>query len=208
MNQMKNTYHHGDLRSSLLETALEMIRESGVEELSMRKLADRVGVSRTAPYHHFADKHELLSAIAEVGFADYEAGLEAALRGVEDPAQALRVFLGYYVGFALEHSQAYNLMFGQGVWKSGHPTEALKGEAHRVFKSYVTRVEAWQKAGVLPAGADALRLAQISWSTLHGLCRLFLDGIYVDRSNVEELLGLAEQMFRQSLQAGGAGASY
>lgn len=204
MNQTKNTYHHGDLRSSLLDAALEMIRESGVEELSMRKLADRVGVSRTAPYHHFADKHELLSAIAEVGFAHYAADLEVALQGVEDPGESLRVFLHHYIGFALEHSQAYNLMFGQGVWKSGHPTEALKGEAYRVFKAFVTRVEGWQRVGVLPEGADSLRLAQISWSTLHGLCRLFLDGIYVDKSNVEELLGLAERMFRQSLPVGEA----
>ncbi|MNZ95939.1 Tetracycline repressor protein class A from transposon [compost metagenome] len=204
MNQIKSSYHHGDLRSSLLEAAIDLIRESGVEELSMRKLADRVGVSRTAPYHHFVDKHELLSVIAEVGFAQYEAGLNAALQSIEDPGQSLHLFLRYYLNFALEHPQAYNLMFGQGVWKSGQSTQALKTEAYRVFKSYVGRVEAWQKAGILPDCVDALRLAQISWSTLHGLCRLLLDGIYVDPHNLEDLLGLAENMFRQRLCVDGA----
>jgi len=62
---MKNTpektkYHHGDLRTTLLEVAGEMLKESGIEEVSLRKLAARVGVSRTAPYHHFKDKNALL----------------------------------------------------------------------------------------------------------------------------------------------------
>jgi hypothetical protein len=52
----KASYHHGDLRSSLLDAANAMLKEHGIEGLSLRKLADRVGVSRTAPYHHFKDK--------------------------------------------------------------------------------------------------------------------------------------------------------
>ncbi|HCM48393.1 MAG TPA: TetR family transcriptional regulator, partial [Colwellia sp.] len=61
---MKNTeekskYHHGDLRETLLLVATEMLQESGIKEVSLRKLASRVGVSRTAPYHHFKDKNAL-----------------------------------------------------------------------------------------------------------------------------------------------------
>ena len=50
------TYHHGDLREALLQAAKALIAEAGIENLSLRKLAERAGVSRTAPYHHFSDK--------------------------------------------------------------------------------------------------------------------------------------------------------
>jgi AcrR family transcriptional regulator len=50
------SYHHGNLRAELLATAIEQLRDSGVEDLSLRALARAVGVSQTAPYRHFADK--------------------------------------------------------------------------------------------------------------------------------------------------------
>ncbi|GGO78902.1 TetR family transcriptional regulator [Marinobacterium nitratireducens] len=203
MNQSKSSYHHGDLRSSLLAAATAMITEGGIEALSMRKLADRVGVSRTAPYHHFADKQELLSAIAETGFHHYEAGVNRLLAEQSDPGRQVSGFIEHYVNFALEQPQAYNLMFGQSVWKSGEPSESLKTEAYRVFRQHVRTVESWQAADVMPSNVDTLRLAQISWATLHGLSRLILDGIYVDRRNLGPLLRLAESMFRQSIEAAG-----
>src|SRR5690554_7850941 len=65
-------YHHGDLRSALLQEADVMLKENGIEGLSLRQLAERVGVSRTAPYHHFRDKHELLCALATEGFRELD----------------------------------------------------------------------------------------------------------------------------------------
>ena len=55
----QKSYHHGNLRAELLDTAVEQLREVGTEELSLRALARAIGVSQTAPYRHFADKGEL-----------------------------------------------------------------------------------------------------------------------------------------------------
>ena len=71
-NKHKESYHHGDLRTTLLATAASMISEAGIEGLSLRKLAERIGVSRTAAYHHFKDKNDLLSAIARQGFIAWQ----------------------------------------------------------------------------------------------------------------------------------------
>jgi AcrR family transcriptional regulator len=56
-------YHHGDLRRAIVESALELLRETGSLEFSLRELARRAGVSHNAPYKHFADKRELLAAV-------------------------------------------------------------------------------------------------------------------------------------------------
>jgi len=199
MNPTKPTYHHGDLRGALLDAATALIREAGVDGLSMRKLADRVGVSRTAPYHHFVDKQALLSALAEAGFRRYEAALQQALASAPTADAQLRAFIRCYLTFALAHPESYDLMFGHSVWKAGVPSESLRGEAHRVFKRYVERVRLWQQQQLLPAGVETLRLAQVTWSTLHGLARLSIDGIYLQPNHLDELLDVAERLFRQAL---------
>lgn len=196
MNQIKTSYHHGDLRSSLLDVATQLIAEGGVDALSMRKLADRVGVSRTAPYHHFKDKHALLSALAEEGFKSYERTLRAALAEVNEPDDRLGCFVRQYLDFAQSNPETYNLMFGHSVWKAGLPTDELKHQAHGCFRHQVERVTEWQKQGLIGEDIDPLRFAQVTWSTLHGMARLLLDGIYVDTKHLDEVVELAIHMFR------------
>ena len=64
----QNRYHHGDLSRALVEEAVRTIQKSGVEGLTLRAVGQRLGVSRTALYRHFADKSALLSAVASEGF--------------------------------------------------------------------------------------------------------------------------------------------
>ena len=75
-------------------------------------------------------------------------------------------------------------MFGRTIWKSGEPTDELKTIAYRSFRHYAERL-ATLLAGRLPARTDSLRVAQASWATVHGLCRLLIDGIYVNREDIE-----------------------
>lgn len=55
----KDGYHHGDLRRALIEAALAVVEQAGAEAVSLRELAEQAGVSRAAPYRHFADRDEL-----------------------------------------------------------------------------------------------------------------------------------------------------
>src|SRR5215467_1838029 len=61
-------YHHGDLRRALLDEALRTIQTHGVEQLTLRTVGERLGVSRSALYRHFADKQSLLAAVGTEGF--------------------------------------------------------------------------------------------------------------------------------------------
>ncbi|HWZ19753.1 MAG TPA: helix-turn-helix domain-containing protein, partial [Ktedonobacteraceae bacterium] len=65
--QKPKPYHHGDLRNALIQAGLEILAEGGAQELDLRKVARRAGVSHAAPYRHFADKQALVAAINEEG---------------------------------------------------------------------------------------------------------------------------------------------
>jgi len=193
---INSNYHHGDLHQTLLENATQMIEESGIEGLSLRKLATRVGVSRTAPYHHFKDKNELLCAIAERG---YKQRLEVMKSSFDDTSQSLRErFRSYvfeYVRFAHENPELYELMFGRTIWKQQNSTEALRGAAYPCFQLQLEMTAICQKKGLLIANESSLRVSQVIWGTLHGIAKLLIDGIYTHTSQVEEMCDCAVELF-------------
>lgn len=192
----KSSYHHGDLRASLLDTAKSMVCESGIEGLSLRKLADKVGVSRTAPYHHFKDKNELLCAIAEEGFHHWHA---TAMKIFDQkdlaPKQKYQQFIYGYISYAAENPELYDLMFGRTIWKQNAATKALKEVAYPSFQYQVSMTKKWQEQGLMPASEDTLRLAQVTWGTMHGIARLLIDGIYADNSHIDEMCETAVNLF-------------
>ena len=197
-------YHHGDLYATLLHEARTMLREEGLEALTMRRLAERAGVSRTAPYHHFRDKNDLLCAIAARGFERLEELLEAAeLRPDDSLPDELRRFVHTYVRFATEEPEQYDLMFGRVLWRAGAPTEELRSIAYRTFRHYAHNMTALEPALALPGQQNILRLAQVSWATLHGLCRLLIDGIYPDPGSVEEISEQAVSVMLAGLKVNG-----
>jgi AcrR family transcriptional regulator len=192
----KRQYHHGDLRSTLLDAATTMLREGGVEALSLRKLADRVGVSRTAPYHHFKDKNELLCAIAEVGFKRWQQDAQQIFAQKElSTREKYRLFFQGYIAYAADNPEMYDLMFGRTIWKQNSATSNLREAAFPSFQHQVKMTKQWQEQGLMPQGEDTLRLAQVTWGTMHGIARLLIDGIYADRSHIDEMCDCAVNLF-------------
>ena len=176
-------YHHGDLHAALLQEAGQLLLEQGIDGLSLRKLAERAGVSRTAPYHHFKDKNALLCALAARGFAELDELIGRQFEG-ETLRDGMTRFVRDYLHFAVDNPERYELMFGRTLWKSGKPSPELKTVAYRSFRHYAERLSELVR-GRLPRGTSALRVAQASWATVHGLCRLLIDGIYVNREDME-----------------------
>lgn len=189
-------YHHGDLYQTLLQAATDMIAEGGSESLSMRKLADRVGVSRTAPYHHFKDKNALLCAIAEQGFNNVEKLLEEVrIREKNEPPKLIFTeYFHHYIKLAYQHREQYDLMFGREIWRHGSATESLQTISRQHFKSWLKWIERLCEQDVIRLGDSSLRTAQVCWATLHGLCRLLNDGIYTEQSQLDEMVNTAVEM--------------
>lgn len=185
MNKPKNTYHHGDLRQGLLDAGTQLIRKEGIDNLSMRKLADALGVSRSAAYHHFRDKTALLSAVAEEGFKAQDQILGKL--PMSDNRKRFEQFVRSYIHFATDNPEQYDLMYGREIWKSGGASETLEQAAKRSFKNWLDEVEKLQNDGFMPNKIPTLRVAQATWATLHGLCRLLNDGVYMNRDDIEDM---------------------
>ena len=173
-------YHHGDLRRALVESALPLLREGGVEALTLRAVARAARVSQTAPYRHFADRAALVAAVAEDGFRRLRERLIAAARAparttgcAQQTARGgLQAIALAYVRFALEHPEEYRVMFGAEVAASA-PAEG--SERQQVYSLLRDGIAALQQGGLVRAG-DAGTMALSAWSLVHGLAMLALDG--------------------------------
>ena len=159
-------YHHGDLPSALVASAIELLEANGAADLSLRAVARRAGVSAAAPYRHFPDRTALLSAVAAVGYRDL-GRLLAEVSAEPADVDVLADMAVAYVRFALERPGLFRVMFTEGC----DPTNEDRVSAVDALRSSVaTTVER-----VLP-GSDGPSVGTAMWALVHGLAFLHLDG--------------------------------
>lgn len=196
-----HTYHHGDLRRTLLEAAAASVEENGVDALSLRQLARDAGVSHAAPSRHFRDKQALLDALAEDGFNRLAASLEDATRGGATSSSEVRQLFDDlargYVGFALAQPTLLTLMFGLKHAPSARPELLAAGQASMAITIRV--VEEAQEIGAIAPG-DPHRIALVAFSTFHGVAVLTSGGL-LDGVTADELVTTASELFWKALQS-------
>lgn len=164
----RDTYHHGDLRRALLDAARAEIAANGAASLSLASLARRAGVAQSAPYRHFADRDELLVAVAVEGFVEFTQALIAADGGVEKGA--LDRMSAAYLRFGEQNVELYRLMFASGLAPGAAKGSALAQAAAASFAPLYGRL-----------GGDASKRARLAalaiWAQLHGFVMLRADGL-------------------------------
>jgi AcrR family transcriptional regulator len=164
-------YHHGDLRSALVEAAIAVIAERGVRGFSLAEATRRLGVTTAAPYRHFADRDELLAAAAARALSDFAAMLGDAADGADTPARRLAAMAGAYVRFAAQQRPLFDTIFNSGLDKSRYPELQRAWEPVDALLAVVLQV-----CDGDPAAADAL--AGAVEATAHGHAMLLIDGEY------------------------------
>jgi len=164
---MPDPYHHGHLRETLLDTAIEAIRASGPTGWSLRDLARRAGVSHAAPAHHFGDKRGLLTALAAEGYRLLAGGLEQAWA---DTGSFLEVGVAY-VRFALGNRPYFEVMYRPELLDASDPALAdARASARRLLYGPLEAVAAGDPT------FDRDDAAMAAWSLVHGLATLWLTG--------------------------------
>jgi len=161
------SYHHGDLRQALLDAARTVLETASPEAVTLKSLAQMLGVSQSAPYRHFETRDAVLAAVAADGFVRFREALSAA-RG-EAPTDPFEQACLAYVAFGRANRGVYKLMFASPIVTASQDG-ALGGAADAAFQFLIQGVETHASAG------QALTVATWVWSTLHGLVMLEADG--------------------------------
>lgn len=168
-----DTYHHGNLRTALLDSALLVLQERGVEGFSMREAARRAGVSQSAPKHHFGDARGLLGALATRAYRELCDRLESVHVDELDVDERVGRMALAYLDFASRNRATFDLMWRMTRFDFTAPE--LAEQKHRALRALDRGVRG---AEDLPASDDdpALFPSYAVWSLVHGYVTLVLDG--------------------------------
>jgi len=155
-----------------VQVAIELIAQRGVRGFSLAEASRRLGVTVAAPYRHFADRDELLAAVAARAFGALTVVMAQAVADDAEPASQLAAMTGAYVRFAAQHRALFDAAFGAGLDKSRYP--GLRSAAEPVTEMFLAPVRA------LTSGTgEAPRDLVIAMSaTAHGHAALLLDGAF------------------------------
>ncbi|MEM8795043.1 MAG: TetR/AcrR family transcriptional regulator [Pseudomonadota bacterium] len=174
-----------NLKTALVDEAFAVIEEKGVEQLSFREIARRLGVSHQAPYKHFPSRDHILAAVVALCFESFSEHLNARPRG-NTPADDLRNMGLAYLDFAKEHPLKYRLMFNTPLPPLKEHGEMLAQSqyAFSLLRDRLLSMDLSDPGGTPrdPEKHDAIFI----WSALHGLASLM-------QSDAMEIVGLSEE---------------
>jgi AcrR family transcriptional regulator len=157
------------LESRLVRAALERLADAPAEQLSLRRVAQEIGVSHQAPYVHFGSRRRFLAAVAGAGMAGAAERARAVLAAAEDhPSARLHALADAYLAFIREHPHVHDLANGPTVAKADHPL--LQQAAIEYWDLLHDAIAACQPRGT--SEGEVLRRAAVTWATVYGISRL------------------------------------
>jgi AcrR family transcriptional regulator len=186
------------LRAEILTAAAELLTETGREEdVSIRAVAERVGVTPPSIYLHFPDKEALLDAVVVEAFTDLHEAMTAAGTSSDDVMVALAAQGRAYIAFARSRPEHYRLMFmrrpGPGLQM---PTEA-EITAVAGLSTVIDTVRLAQERRAISPDEDAVRVAMTLWAAVHGIAGLLIAKPHFPWGDEDELI---ERVIAMSLR--------
>ena len=167
-------YHHGDLKNALLNAARDLVSEGSVDGFTLREVARRAGVSPAAPYHHFADKNDLVRQLAIRAFDTMRQNLQTAADSTADSAQQLEAMGVAYLHFAFTHAAEFRFMFKRELCAppgQPDPLEVAGRAAQAVLHGAVVTAQANRTS----RAGDPQPIVLTIWSAIHGLSGILLE---------------------------------
>ena len=193
-SKIEGSYHHGNLKTSLKQAALRLVRKKGARGFSINEASRLAGVTVAAPYRHFADKDALLAEIASDGWELLDRELRDAASEVEDIREKLVEIGMTYVRFSKVHLDYFEVMFYAGLDKSKYPN--LESSGRRAFAVLSELAEQLEQTPQL-----AQQRAVTCWALVHGLAALTVEGalssMMSEDPEFEHLRPLFEQFLSQ-----------
>ena len=216
-SKKSDTYHHGNLKESLVSTALEILDKEGLEAITLRELAARIGTSRSAIYRHFKGKNDLMRAVILEGFAKLDEAIAPHFEHSQKPLLERFHDMGAsYTTFATTNPNLYRLLFGSDMSQereevcqeerpelhkllNNNANEAvINSEPDDAFHRLVKIIVEAQQQGHFREG-DPILFATTIWSMLHGLSMLAIDGHLSVVGNVEAIYEMNYKLLLEGL---------
>jgi len=178
--QKQFRYHHGNLRETLVDAALEILNTEGLEALSLRSIARKSNVSQAAPYSHFRNKKDLVSAVAETGFQRLALQMANDIAKGNSARTRVENLILSYIDFAQNNKALFQLMFSNEIANvKDSPTLAMSAEKGRALMS----------AALLQSKSyNDEYMAVTIWGLCHGITDLIMSGkLDVAKSKAEDM---------------------
>jgi AcrR family transcriptional regulator len=170
-----------DVRARILTAARELVLRDGFENLSMRKLANRVNYSPAAIYRYFPSLESLAIEICLEGYRELFTQMESAVAPKRDAEGQLRAVCLAYVQFGLANPKIYQLIFAEQpqylttAFQKRPTADQPDDPATECYQLLVRLTQAFlSRDGGIASRKDAITLAEVCWATMHGIVSLKL----------------------------------
>lgn len=186
------SYHHGDLKKSLIEAGIELVNQEGIKQLSLRKVAALCGVSQAAPYSHFQSKEDLLEAMRVYVMGEFMEVLEHTVQSCQKQDPGLLIQIGKsYVMFFIKNPPYFTFLFSQHCMEV---SLSLDDEGTNNFPPFqLFKTAAVPILGELGMSKEKMEDAIISmWATVHGLASIVtMKNVHYDKdweTKIEDII--------------------
>ena len=179
-------YHHGALRKTLIETGIEFINQYGEEKLSLRKIAEKCGVSNAAPYAHFKDKNDFINAVQMYIMDSFMDSLVVCANECKDEMQILSELGVCYVMFFYHNPLYFDFLFSRKNIRIRLSSDNNDNPPFELFRKTAEKV-----LGEMGISEKNIRYKTMAmWSLVHGLSAISaMPDIDVDwESEVREII--------------------
>lgn len=173
INKMENrkSYHHGNLKKTLIAITIEMLEHGSPNEISLRKVSKAAGVTHAAAYRHFKNKNDLLAAIAAQGFDVLEKQISyIESRYPNNPQQQFIEAGVAYVELAVNSPEITQLMFG-GHFDEESANDVYQATSNKAYAALLSIIQNGVDAGIF-INHDPQALTLSLWSIVHGFAML------------------------------------
>lgn len=172
------------LREEIIAAAKKLLADAGrADDVSIRAVADAVGVTSPSIYLHFEDKTALLAAVVADVFADLDTAMLSAAEGLDEPLARLRAFGMAYVKFALAHPEQYRIAAMDPCPMPGVDEVLASG----AFVHFNQTVVDCMEAGIFAKG-DPLPVTLELWSAAHGIASLMITKSFLPWGDTEAIV--------------------
>jgi AcrR family transcriptional regulator len=165
-------YHHGNLQQALVSNSIDILEKEGVDALSLRRIAREAGVSEAAPYSHFKNKKDLLTAVCVQGTVWFGQYMKRESAGKSRADYLVGLAMGY-VHFALDHPALFHLM------STRNASEAMdeQGKVPEIFfEGYQMMAKGLADSPLHHFGLKQQQLdIPLAWGQVHGITNLLLE---------------------------------